>query len=50
MKCGARVALGIAGGYLLGRTKKMKLALIVGGLAAGKRAGGLGQLLAQGTS
>ena len=49
MKCGARVALGIAGGYLLGRTKKMKLALMVGGLAAGKRAGGPGQLLAQGT-
>jgi hypothetical protein len=49
VKCGARVALGIAGGYLLGRTKKMKLALMVGGLAAGKRAGGPGQLLAQGT-
>ena len=49
MKCGARVALGIAGGYLLGRTKKMKVALMVGGLAAGKRAGGPGQLLAQGT-
>ena len=49
MKCGARVALGIAGGYLLGQAKKMKLALMVGGLAAGKRAGGPGQLLAQGT-
>jgi hypothetical protein len=43
------VALGIAGGYLLGRTKKMKLALMVGGLAAGRKAGGPGQLLAQGT-
>ena len=49
MKCGARVALGVAGGYLLGRTKKMKLALMVGGLAAGRKAGGPGQLLAQGT-
>jgi hypothetical protein len=49
VKCGARVALGIAGGYLLGRTKKMKLALMVGGLAAGRKAGGPGQLLAQGT-
>ena len=49
MKCGARVALGIAGGYFLGRTKKMKLALMLGGMAAGRRAGGPGQLLAQGT-
>jgi hypothetical protein len=49
MKCGARIALGVAGGYLLGRTKKMKLALMVGGLAAGRKAGGPGQLLAQGT-
>ena len=49
MKCGARVALGVAGGYLLGRTKKMKLALMLGGMAAGKKAGGPGQLLAQGT-
>ena len=49
MKFGARVALVIAGGYLLGRTKKMKLALMLGGMAAGRRAGGPGQLLAQGT-
>ena len=49
MKCGVRVALGVAGGYLLGRTKKMKLALMIGGMAAGKKAGGPGQLLAQGT-
>ena len=49
MKCGARVALGVAGGYFLGRTKKMKLALALAGMAAGKRAGGPGQLLAQGT-
>ena len=49
MKCGARVALGVAGGYFLGRTKKMKLALALAGMAAGRRAGGPGQLLAQGT-
>jgi hypothetical protein len=48
MKCGARVALGVAGGYALGRTKKMKLALMLGGMAAGRRAGGPGELLAQG--
>src|SRR5215203_3142223 len=49
VKCGARVALGVAGGYFLGRTKKMKLALALAGMAAGKRVGGPGQLLAQGT-
>ncbi|MGI5132032.1 hypothetical protein ACQEVB_34870 [Pseudonocardia sp. CA-107938] len=48
MKCGARVALGVAGGYFLGRTKKMKLALMLGGMAAGRRAGGPGELLSQG--
>lgn len=49
MKCGARVALGVAGGYFLGRTKKMKLALMLGGMAAGRRVGGPGELLGQGT-
>jgi hypothetical protein len=49
MKCGARVALGVAGGYFLGRTKKMKLAMMLGGMAAGRRAGGPGELLAQGS-
>jgi hypothetical protein len=48
MKCGARVALGVAGGYFLGRTKKMKVALMLGGMAAGRRAGGRTELLAQG--
>jgi hypothetical protein len=43
------VALGVAGGYLLGRTKKMKLALMLGGMAAGRRAGGPGELLSRGT-
>jgi len=50
MKCGARVALGVAGGYFLGRTKKMKLALMLAGMAAGRQAGGPGALLGQGKS
>jgi hypothetical protein len=49
MKCGARVALGVAGGYFLGRTKKMKLGLMLGSIAAGRRAGGPGELLGQAT-
>ncbi|MDT7753719.1 MAG: hypothetical protein QOD96_7381, partial [Pseudonocardiales bacterium] len=48
MKCGARVAIGVAGGYFLGRTKKMKLALMLGGMAAGRQAGGPAELLGQG--
>jgi hypothetical protein len=43
------VALGVAGGYLLGRTKKMKLALMLAGMAAGRQAGGPGELLKSGT-
>jgi hypothetical protein len=49
VKCGVRVALGVAGGYFLGRTKKMKLALMLGGMAAGRSAGGPGELLGRGT-
>ncbi|MHA6630353.1 hypothetical protein ACU61A_33350 [Pseudonocardia sichuanensis] len=49
MKCGARVALGVAGGYFLGRTKKMKLALMLAGMSAGRRAGGPGELLKGGS-
>lgn len=49
MKCGARVALGVAGGYFLGRTKKMKLALMLAGMAAGRQVGGPGELLKGGT-
>jgi hypothetical protein len=45
VKCGARVALG---GYFLGRTNKMELALMLSGMAAGRQAGGPGQILAQG--
>ena len=33
----AKIATGVAGGYLLGRTKKLKLALTVAGLLAGKK-------------
>ena len=47
MKCGARIAMGVAGGYFLGRTKKMKLALMMGGWAAGRELGGPGQILGQ---
>jgi hypothetical protein len=50
MKCGARVAIGVAGGYFLGRTKKMKLAMMLAGMAAGRQAGGPGALLGQGKS
>ena len=50
MKCGARVAIGVAGGYFLGRTKKMKLALMLAGMAAGRRAGGAGALLGRARS
>jgi hypothetical protein len=39
----------VAGGYLLGRTKKMKLALMFAGMAAGQRAGGPGELLKSGS-
>jgi hypothetical protein len=49
VKCGLRVALGVAGGYFLGRTKKMKLAMMLAGMAAGRQAGGPGELLKGGT-
>ncbi len=34
---GGKLALAIVGGYLLGRTKKMKLAIMLGGALAGKK-------------
>ncbi len=34
---GAKLALAVVGGYLLGRTKKMKLAIMLGGALAGKK-------------
>jgi hypothetical protein len=46
----SKIALGVAGGYLLGRSKKLKLAVTLGGLLAGKRlAGTPSGLLNQGT-
>lgn len=37
MNCKTQVGLALAGGYLLGRTKRMKLALMIGGMAAGRK-------------
>ena len=37
VECRAGVVLGVASGYFLGRTKRMKLALIMGSLATGLR-------------
>ena len=34
---GLKLALAVIGGYLLGRTKKMKLAIMLGGALAGKK-------------
>ncbi|MQA17017.1 MAG: hypothetical protein GEV09_23665 [Pseudonocardiaceae bacterium] len=48
MKRGPQMALAVAGGYLLGRTKKMKLAIMLGGMAAGRRVGSPTELLTQG--
>ena len=50
MKHGGRVMLAVAGGYFLGRTKKMKLAIMLAGMASGNKiARDPAQLLAQGT-
>ncbi len=37
MNTGAKIATAVAAGYLLGRTKKLKLAIVVGGLLAGRK-------------
>jgi hypothetical protein len=37
MSAGAKIAAAVASGYLLGRTKKLKLAITVGGMLAGKK-------------
>jgi len=37
MSAAAKIAAGVASGYLLGRTKKLKLAITVGSMLAGKR-------------
>lgn len=51
MKVGAQVAIGVAVGYLLGRTKKGRLALTLAAAGAtGKLAGNPAQLVKQGVS
>ena len=37
MSATAKIGLGVAAGYLLGRTKKFKLAITVGSMLAGQR-------------
>lgn len=39
MKAGPRIAAAVAVGYALGRTRKMKMAITVGGILAGRRLG-----------
>lgn len=51
MEGGARIALGVGIGYLLGRTRKMRFALSLAGAAMSRRGtGGAGELLKRGTS
>src|SRR3954468_16314871 len=50
MSVPTKIALGVAGGYLLGRTKKLRLAVALAGMLAGKRIAAQRQdLLSQGT-
>jgi len=50
MKDGFRIALAVGIGYLLGRTRKLRLALALAGVGAGRRlGGGPGGLVKQGT-
>ena len=37
MSAAGKVVLGVAGGYVLGRSKKMKLAITLGSMLAGKK-------------
>ncbi|WP_040781692.1 hypothetical protein [Nocardia pneumoniae] len=52
MKGGAKIALGVGAGYLLGRTRKMRLALSLAGAAMARRSSGgpTQELLERGTS
>ncbi|MFI6362218.1 hypothetical protein ACIBG0_05660 [Nocardia sp. NPDC050630] len=51
MKGGARIAIGVGIGYVLGRTRKMRFALALAGAAMSRRSAGVsGELLEQGTS
>lgn len=47
MKRGPQVATAVAVGYALGRSRKMKLALMVGGVVLGRRMGNPKELLAK---
>ena len=50
MKSGPRIALAVAAGYALGRSRKMKLAIMVGGMLTARRLGtDPKELLEQGT-
>ena len=50
MSATSKIAVGVAAGYLLGRTKKLKLAITVGSMLAGKKLATNPQaLLAQGS-
>ncbi|WP_067839483.1 hypothetical protein [Nocardia lijiangensis] len=50
MKCGVRMAAGVGIGYLLGRTRKMRLALMLAGVGLSRQAGGPQALLQRGVS
>ncbi|WP_063824965.1 hypothetical protein [Nocardia pseudovaccinii] len=51
MKGGARIAIGVGIGYVLGRTRKMRFALALAGAAMTRRSAGTpGDLLERGTS
>ena len=47
MKSGPRIATAVAIGYALGRSRRMKLAIMVGGALAGQRVGNPKELLAK---
>lgn len=48
MKTGGRIALGVGMGYLLGRTRKMRLALMIAAAGATRKVGSPGQLVQRG--
>ncbi|TQM32860.1 hypothetical protein [Nocardia bhagyanarayanae] len=50
MKGGARLAAGVAIGYALGRTRKMRLAMMLAGAGLSRQAGGPQELLQRGAS
>ncbi|MEV0032641.1 hypothetical protein [Nocardia sp. NPDC050793] len=50
MKCGVRMAAGVGIGYMLGRTHKMRLALMLVGAGLSRQAGGPQALLQRGAS